>query len=175
MQTEVENRIPVGFNRSENAGSGDATIQVSSISERELPACRTDRWFTCGRVLLLLFGLLFVLYPEVILGSHTFFYRDFGLFGYPIAHHLRESFWRGELPLWNPLGECGVPFAAQWAPMVFYPGSLFYVLLPLRWSLGFFSLAHLLLAGASMYALTHRWTGNRIAASFAALTFAANG
>src|SRR5207253_8580621 len=64
-----------------------------------------------------------------------------------LAFHHRESFWRGEVPLWNPLNDCGVPFLAQWNTIVLYPGSLFYLLLPLSWSLGVFCLAHLLVAG----------------------------
>src|SRR6185503_16728461 len=151
------------------------SAESPSASGDTAPAHRFDSPFTCGRTVLLLLGFLIVAYPELFRGTHTFFYRDFGSFAYPLAHYLRESFWRGEVPLWNPLSECGVPFAAQWAPMVYYPGSLLLVLIPLRWSLAFFPIAHLLLAGASMYALAHRWTGNRLAASFAALTFAANG
>ena len=102
-------------------------------------------------------------------------FRDYGLFGYPLAFYHRESFWRGEVPLWNPLNDCGIPFLAQWSTMVLYPGSLFYLLLPLSWSLGVFCLAHLFLAGLGMYFLAHRWTANRLAASVAGLAFAFNG
>ena len=108
-------------------------------------------------------------------GGRTFIFRDFGLFGYPLAYYHRESFWRGEIPLWNPLNHCGIPFLAQWNTLVLYPGSLFYVLLPLDWSLGLFNLLHLFLCGISMYALAFRWTGNRLAATIAGLGFAFNG
>src|SRR5690348_5516297 len=70
-----------------------------------------------GAFLLLLLLLTTVAFPEVISGSHTFFYRDFGLFGYPLSHYVRQSIWRGELPLWNPLNDCGMPFLAQWNTM----------------------------------------------------------
>src|SRR4051812_9796152 len=69
-----------------------------------------EAWFTCGRLVAFLFLYLLAAYPEVILGSHTFFHRDFGVYGYPVAHHFRECFWRGELPLWNPLSDSGQPF-----------------------------------------------------------------
>src|SRR5947207_6056064 len=108
---------------------------------------------------------IFAAYPEVILGMAAFFFRDFGYFGYPLAFHHRNSFWRGEVPLWNPLNNCGVPFLAQWNTIVLYPGSLFYLLLPLSWSLGVFCLVHVFLAGLGMYFLARRWTGNRLAAS----------
>ncbi len=115
------------------------------------------------------------MFPEVLLGTRTFVFRDYSQFGYPLAHYFRESFWRGELPLWNPLSNCGLPFLAQWNTMVFYPGSLFYLLLPLAWSLPVFCLGHLFLAGLGMYFLALQWTGNRLAAAVAGLGFAFNG
>lgn len=118
---------------------------------------------------------LFALYPGVILGSHSFFYRDFGLFTYPVAYYTHQSFWRGELPLWNPLIDCGVPFLAQWNTTVCYPLSLIYMLFPLPWSLNYFCLGHLVLAGLGMYVLAFQWTHNRLAASIAGLAFALNG
>ena len=53
--------------------------------------------------------LIFFAFPGVVLNSSSFVYRDFGLFGYPLAQYFRESFWRGEVPLWNPLNNCGLP------------------------------------------------------------------
>ncbi|MFA6544740.1 MAG: hypothetical protein WCS99_09965 [Limisphaerales bacterium] len=139
------------------------------------PAALADDWFTPGRYLALLALCLFAAFPEVILGSHTFYYRDFGHFAYPLAHYQRECFWRGEIPLWNPYNSCGLPHLAQWNTMCLYPGTLIYLLGPMPWALGGFSLAHLLLAGAGAYRLAHHWTGNRFAASVAGLAFAFNG
>jgi len=124
----------------------------------------------------LLLGLLIVAaYPQVVFGLQTFIFRDYGLFGYPIAFYHRECFWRGEIPLWNPLNNCGLPFLAQWNTMVLYPGSLFYLLLPLPWSLGVFCLLHQFLAGLGMFYLARRWTGSSIGASLAGVIFAFNG
>lgn len=131
--------------------------------------------FTPGRLALLIALFLFVLYPAVILGAQTFFYQDYGLFTYPNACYLRDSLWRGELPLWNPLNNCGVPFLAQWNTSVCYPLSLIFVLLPLPWALNVFGLGHLVLAGVGMYLLARRWTQNRLAASIAGLAFGLNG
>ena len=132
-------------------------------------------WFTPGRFAFILAASIFAAYPEVVLGMRTFFFRDFGYFGYPLAFHHRESFWRGELPLWNPLSNCGLPFLAQWNTMTLYPGSAFYLLFPLSWSLGVFCLLHQFLAGLGMYFLARDWTGSRLAASVAGLAFAFNG
>jgi len=134
-----------------------------------------DMWLTPGRFALLLALSIFAAYPEVLLGLQTFYYRDFGFFGYPLAHYHRESFWQGEIPLWNPLNNCGLPFLAQWNTLVLYPGSLFYLLLPLSWSLAVFCLLHQFLAGMGMFFLASRWTGNRLAASVAGVAYAFNG
>ena len=138
-------------------------------------AALADEWFTPGRFLSLLALCLFAAFPEVVLGSHTFYYRDFGHFAYPLAHYHRECFWRGEIPLWNPYSSCGLPHLAQWNTMCLYPGALIYLLGPMPWALGWFSLAHLLLAGAGAYRLAHHWSGNRFAGSVAGLAFAFNG
>src|SRR5947208_3040890 len=119
--------------------------------------------------------LIGVAFPDVIFGDSTFFFRDFGFFGYPLAYYHRESFWRGEIPLWTPLSNCGLPFLAQWNTLVLYPGSLIYLLLPLPWSLNAFCLIHLFIAGMGMFCLASRWTGNRLSASVAGVAYAFNG
>lgn len=128
-----------------------------------------------GWLVLVMVAILFALYPGVLLGKHTFFFQDYGLFTYPVVHYIRESFWRGEVPLWNPLLNCGVPFLAQWNTSVCYPLSLFYLIFPLPWSLNVFLLGHLLIAGLGMYFLARRWTQNPLAAFVAGLTYGLNG
>ena len=82
-------------------------------------------WFTAGRFALILAALIFAAFPQVLLGLQTFVVRDFGFFAYPLALYQRECFWQGELPLWNPYNNCGVPFLAQWNTMPLYPPALF--------------------------------------------------
>lgn len=147
-------------------------LPMGAAGER---AASWDEWFTPWRFAGLLLLAIIATFPDVVMGTHTFFYRDYGCFGYPLAHLHRETFWRGEIPFWNPSSNCGIPHLAQWNTMVLYPLSLFYLLLPMPWALGFFSLGHLFLAGLGMYFLAHRWTGNRLAASVAGLGFALNG
>lgn len=136
---------------------------------------RTDAWFRLGPFALLLALILVAAFSRVFFGAESFFFRDFGIFGYPLAWHHAVSFWRGELPLWNPYNNCGLPFLAQWNTLVLYPGSLIYLLLPLPWSLNFFCLAHLFLGGLGMYILARRWTGSSFAACVAGMAFALNG
>jgi hypothetical protein len=134
-----------------------------------------DGSFSAGRFLWVLGLLIFISYPGLILGTQTFCYRDAGLFSYPVAYYLRDSFWHGHWPLWNPLSDCGIPFLAQWNTLALYPLSLFYILLPMPWSLNCFLLGHLLLGGLGMYHLAYHWFGKRFAASLAGLVFAWNG
>ncbi len=62
---------------------------------------------TGPRFALLLALLIFVQFPQVLLGLQTFVVRDYGFFAYPLAHFQQECFWRGELPSWNPYNNCG--------------------------------------------------------------------
>lgn len=134
-----------------------------------------DTWFAPWPFAGALTALLFAFHPGIFLGTQTFFYRDYGVLGYPFIYYHHESFWRGELPFWNPLSNCGAPFLAQWGTMTLYPFSLIYLLLPLPWSLGLFCMLHLVLAGLGMYFLAQRWTGHNFAACVAGLTFVCNG
>lgn len=134
-----------------------------------------QHWFRPGRFLILLSLVIVAGYPDVVFGPNTFVTRDFAYFGYPLAHYHKLRFWEGEIPLWNPLNNCGLPFLAQWNTMVLYPGSLFYLLLPLSWALGVFCLLHLLLGGMGMYFLALKWTRHRLGACVAGVAFATNG
>ena len=132
-------------------------------------------WFTPGRFSLILAALILASFPGVLFGTETFFYRDYGVLGFPFIYFHHESFWHGELPLWNPLSNCGAPFLAQWGTLALYPLSLIYLLFPLPWSRGVFCLGHLFLGGLGMYFLAQRWVNHRFAASVAGLLFVCNG
>jgi len=154
-----------------------ARTEAAEIAATTTPnGSPAEKWLSPFRFSLLIGLLLFAAYPDVLTGSRAFVFRDFGLYGYPMAHYHRECFWRGEIPLWNPLNNCGIPFLAQWAPMALYPFTLIYLLLsPLSWSLGLFCLVHLWWAALGMYYLAYRLTANRFAAAVAGLAFAFNG
>src|SRR5215203_2068597 len=153
-------------------------LRRKALTSRSLPQERSSGWadwFTPGRFAAFLAVLIVANFAPVLFGGQTFFLRDFGYFSYPLAQYHRECFWRGEIPLWNPLNSCGMPFLAQWNTLTLYPGSLVYLLLPLPWSLNFFCLLHLFLGGLGMYFLAHRWTNHRLAAAVAGLLFTFNG
>jgi len=132
-------------------------------------------WFTARHFAIIVGLLIVAAYPDVVFGRATFYFRDYGFFSYPLAYYFRESFWRGEIPLWNPLNNCGTPFLAQWNTLVCYPPSLLYLVLPLTWALGAFTLLHWFLGAIGMYRLAYDWTGSGLAAALAGLCFAFNG
>ena len=138
-------------------------------------AAFAEKLFTPVRFGIFLALLVFASFPQVVLGLETFVARDFGFFAYPLAHFQQDCLRHGEIPFWNPFNNCGVPFFAQWNTMPLYPPALFYLALPLIWSLGMFSLLHLWWAGLGMYFLARRWTGQDFAAVFAGVAFAFNG
>lgn len=143
--------------------------------ERDTIKNEFANWFSPWRFAGLLFLLIAVQHPDVLLGSSTFYFRDYSSFGYPLAFYHREAFWRGEIPLWNPLSACGIPFLAQWNTLVFYPGSLLYLLFPLPYSLAFYCLAHQFFAGMAMYFLARNWTNNNFAAAVAGMSYSLSG
>ena len=147
-----------------------ATGQEQNIIDADMDAA-----FGPGRLMLLLGVMVFICFPDIVLGTHTFVYRDAGLFSYPLAYYVKYSFLHGEWPLWNPYSNCGLPFLAQWNTLALYPFSIVNVLLPMPWSLNYLVLAHVFLAGAGMYFLAWRWSGSRFAATLAGLVFAWNG
>ena len=119
--------------------------------------------------------LVLIQYSGVLTGTETFFHRDFHLFGYPLAAWFRQSLLAGDLPLWNPLNYCGIPFLAQWNTMVLYPPNWLNLLLPLSWSLALFCILHLYAGGLGMYFLAANWTRNLHGAAFAGIAYAFNG
>ncbi len=148
---------------------------ASPSTSAKAPVTSEDHWLGWRPFAGLLALLVLVSWPQVWLGWQTFEYRDFGIFSYPLAHYLRASFWQGQVPLWNPLSNCGAPFLAQWNTQVLYPPALFYLVLPLSWSLGVFCLLHLFWGGLGMYLLAQAWVSDRRAAAFAGIAFAFNG
>ena len=134
-----------------------------------------EKFFTPWRFGLLLALLIFAEFPQVLLGMETFVARDYGFFVYPLAYFQKNCFLHGEIPLWNPFNQCGVPFLAQLNTMPLYPQALIYLGLPLGWAISFFSLLHLWFGGLGMYQLARRWTHNNFAAAFAGTVFVFNG
>jgi hypothetical protein len=150
-------------------------MPISRKSPAPAIKSKPEDWLSTRRFAVVLALLVLAAFPQIVLGAQTFVYRDFGIFSYPLAQYLRECFWRGEIPLWNPLSNCGIPFLAQWNTQALYPPALFYLVFPLSWALGVFCLLHLFWGGLGMFLLARDWTKNSFAAAFAGIVFAFNG
>src|SRR5688572_17948242 len=112
-----------------NAPGPMAAWESANFSETS----KIEEWFTPARFALLSACLIAACFPGVIAGRDTFFFRDFAIFSYPLAAYHKAALAQGEIPLWNPYSNCGLPFLAQWNTMVLYPFSIIYLLLPLTW------------------------------------------
>ena len=135
----------------------------------------SDKWFAPGPFSAIALLLLLLRFPAIFTGAEVFGFRDFPGFGLPLAEHLSWSLRQGELPLWNPFSYCGLPFAAQWNAMVFYPPSWLLALFPADVGLSLSCLLHLWLGAVGMHRLGWSMTGCRLAGCFAGLAFLFNG
>src|ERR1043165_1600057 len=114
MRMDADGKSPHELNPGSVSASSFRSLDrvpTTSVGSRDFSR---GEGVTAARFALILAAGIFAAYPDVLLGMRTFFFRDFGYFGYPLAFHHRESFWHGEIPLWNPLNNFGLPFLAQW-------------------------------------------------------------
>lgn len=137
------------------------------------PAKTDSEWLTNRTFYFLLTAALLSAFPEIALGFHTLFFRDFAALGYPGTVFTRDSLLKGELPLWNPCSHCGVPWLAQMGQ--WYPPAWLCYVLPLPWAENILVLAHLWFGGCGMFWLLRRWNVTHFAAAFAAFAFVFNG
>jgi len=110
------------------------------------------------------------------------FYDQFHAF----ASYEHDRLWKGEIPLWNPYTFGGHPFLADVQAAVFYPISLFVILLSGKgpfspWWLEVEAIAHYGLAAVFTYLLMQRLLARRgagpkrMAAVLSALAFTLGG
>ncbi|MCC7106293.1 MAG: YfhO family protein [Chloroflexi bacterium] len=105
-------------------------------------------------LLALVYGSVWLTSDALLLGGDAY------LIHYPLLFYLRDSIFRGQLPLWNPYTFSGVPALANPEAAYFYPPNWLTLLLPtylaMNWSLGL----HIMLAGAGA-----AWCASRMGAS----------
>jgi uncharacterized membrane protein len=103
-------------------------------------------------------GLLGVI---VITVFGTFIFTDKMLSGtdiVPMGYMMRKvvaDYWKshGTIPLWDPYILGGLPVVDAMHGDLFYPASIFYVLMPLHKALGYKIILHVWVAGIAMYFL----------------------
>ncbi len=102
---------------------------------------------------------------------HNALVSDLVLQNYPWKQFLRESLEAGEVPLWNPRQFSGIPFLAAGQHSGHYTFSLIYYILPLWLAYGWFTVFHLWVAGAGMYAFMRGLRTGRFGSVIAALAW----
>lgn len=139
-----------------------------------------DKATTFFLVLLILSIALGLTYRELFTGDWNKLsgrydvYRAAGPLGYFMDHCIHN----GELPLWNPLTLCGMPYAANPITMLYYPPNLVRSLLsspptPFKTQVGLTIMMaiHMLIAGIGIAFLGRAHGQSRIAAAASACIF----
>lgn len=126
------------------------------------------------------FGLVGVLaawiFAPALDGDSSFAFRDAAHYYHPLFEYIRGEWGRGQLPLWNPYENIGMPLLAENTSSVFYPGKLIFAL-PLDYTLlyNLYIVLHVLLAAAGGYRLARRFGSSELAAGLAAISYAFGG
>ncbi|TAK30037.1 MAG: hypothetical protein EPO21_20015 [Chloroflexota bacterium] len=87
----------------------------------------------------------------------------------------RDSFARGDVPLWNPNIFGGMPFLAGGQSGSIYPPGVVFYILPVEQAYGWFTALHLFLAGLFTYFLLRVIGSRPLGALIAGITFAYSG
>lgn len=111
----------------------------------------------------------------VIAGARTFFFRDVFTTHLPLKAFGAEQLREGRIPAYNPTWGLGQPFRGNPNALPFYPGNVFYLVLPFWSAFGLHYALHWLIALATMGALARGMGMGRPAALVAAVTYAGSG
>jgi hypothetical protein len=151
-------------NRRSTPASGQAAC--ATVVQRRWP----------GHAFWLVVVLIGWLFADVLLADANFAFRDASHFYHPLLQVVRQSWYRGEVPLWNAWENFGEPLAASPTALVFYPGSLLLLApVPYDWAFKLFVVAHLVLAGWSAAWLARSYGRSKFASTLAALAYAGSG
>lgn len=110
----------------------------------------------CLALLLLMAGVIWFSH-EMFWNGQIPFYRDLGLYFYPMRFSLAQSFQAGELPLWDRHMAMGFPLLADFQSGAFYLPHLFYLILPFFVAVKVTLFFHYLVAASGSYILCRKW------------------
>lgn len=124
-------------------------------------------------ILIVLFVLFF--FPILFQGKQ-FAYRDDCYFYNPLFEYIQESWQSGEIPLWSPDDNLGMPLAATPTSAVFYPLKLIFFL-PFDYQIlySWYIMLHIPLAFFGTFLLMRHWRFSRTAAVLSGIVYAFNG
>jgi O-antigen/teichoic acid export membrane protein len=102
---------------------------------------------------------------------HNHLVSDLVLQNYPFKQFIRENLAAGEFPLWNPHQFGGIPFFAAGQQSTLYPLNVIFYALDLPAAYGWFTVAQLWLAGASMFAFMRGLGVGRFGGAISGVTY----
>lgn len=123
----------------------------------------------------LLGGLVLFLFRDAVLRGRVFFHHDVQLMWYTQVETFVRAVTAGEWPVWNPYIGFGQPLWADANTQVLYPPTWFHLLMRPWTYYTAYVVAHLLFAGAGLFALARRLGMGRAGATTAALAWVASG
>src|SRR5262249_7291261 len=94
-----------------------------------------------------------VFFHEVCLSNRAYVLRDLFDWFYPWRTFVKDSFARGDFPLWNPYSYAGAPFLSNMQSGLLYPGNVFCWLLDFSWAMRLFLVLQFFLAAWLMHLL----------------------
>ncbi len=116
-----------------------------------------------------------VLFWPFVCGGKALFWGTPLLQFYPWRELAVQMLRSGQLPLWNPYLGNGAPLAANLQSAIFYPLNVLYLLIPVRWAMGYTAVLHVLLAGWFMYLYGRTLGLSRFASVIGGLAYALSG
>jgi hypothetical protein len=101
-------------------------------------------------------------------------FRDLLPFVYPYRTFLAEQLRQGQVPLWNPYSQLGIPFLASLHSSVFYPPSVI-LLIPQPLGFNLFLYAHFLIGASGMAVWSRQRSTSFLGMVVGSLVFAIGG
>jgi hypothetical protein len=101
------------------------------------------------------------------LSTQTFYFRDLYRLFYPKRLFLAAALRSGQIPLWDPMTQGGVPFLANPSNFALHPSNVLYLVLPVLAAFNLVLVLHVLFCAVAAYWLA-RDSGLSMAAAFVA-------
>ncbi|MFT5300253.1 MAG: hypothetical protein ACI87E_000508 [Mariniblastus sp.] len=137
---------------------------------------RSWKLFRFWPALLIGAAWLWLFWP-FLLGRQVTGFRDSAYLYYPLFQWIDAQWAAGQIPLWNPYCNWGMPVVADGSSSVFYPGKLIFfcrfLSYPARY--GIYLAIHIPLAAGGAYWLARIFRANPAGATLAAFSFAFGG
>ena len=135
------------------------------------------RWFKRYWPAALIGTIWLWMFWPMISGQTVCGFRDSAYLYYPLFKWIDSIWAAGEIPLWNPYCNYGLPIVGDGSSSVFYPGKLIFLCrflsYPSRY--GIYLSIHVLIAAAGAYRFARAMKANQAGATLTAVSYAFGG